>query len=60
MEYLTVADAAKDLGLAPATLRSQLRHGALTGRRVGPVWTISREEVERYRSRSLGRPGPRK
>ena len=60
MEYLTLAEAAASLGLAPATLRSQIRNRAITGRRVGPVWTISRDEIERYREKSLGRQGGRK
>jgi excisionase family DNA binding protein len=57
MEYLTVAEAAAELGLNPATLRSQIRYRAIEARRVGPIWTISRKEVERYRAESLGKAG---
>lgn len=57
MEYLTIAEAAVELGLNPATLRSQIRYGALAGKRVGPIWTISRKELERYRTESLGKSG---
>jgi hypothetical protein len=54
---LTLAQAGASLGVAPATLRNQLRLGRLHGRKVGTVWTISEREVERYRAESLGRPG---
>jgi hypothetical protein len=57
MEYLTLAEAAAELGLAPATLRSQIRYKALAARRVGPIWTVSRKEIERYRETSLGKSG---
>jgi hypothetical protein len=52
---VTLNEAAESLGLAPATLRRQLATGKLKGRKVGPVWTLTPAEVERYRSASLGR-----
>lgn len=57
---LTLKEAAVALGLAPATLRSQVRYGSLKATKVGPIWTISADELARYRERSLGRRGPRK
>ena len=46
---MTLNEAAAILGLDPATLRQQLANGKLRGRKVGPIWTVTRREVERYR-----------
>ena len=56
----TLAQAAAELGLEPATLRQQIASGRLRGRKVGPLWIVSARELERYRTTSLGRPGRRK
>jgi hypothetical protein len=34
--------------MSPDTLRWQVRNGKLKARKVGPVWTVSEREVERY------------
>lgn len=52
---LTLREAADRLGISADTLRSQIRHGAIEARKVGPVWTVTDEAVESYRTRSLGR-----
>jgi len=57
---LTLNQAAEALGLSPDTLRSQIRYGSLKAKKVGPVWTISKAELARYREESLGRRGQRK
>jgi len=49
---LTLAEAAARLGLSPETLRWQIRNGKLRAKRVGPIWTVSEREVERYRRES--------
>lgn len=54
---MTLNEAAQVLGLAPGTLRWQIRNGKLRARKVGPVWTVTPSEVERYRATSLQRPG---
>jgi excisionase family DNA binding protein len=54
---LTISQAATMLGVAPSTLRHQVRHGRLRARRLGSVYVVSPREVERYRRQSLGRPG---
>ena len=54
-KFLTLKDAAKELGLHPATLRSQIRYGHLTTQKFGSVHAVSRAEIERYRRESLGR-----
>jgi hypothetical protein len=56
---MPLADAARDLGLAQQTLASQARRGKLKARKVGPIWMVSRREVERYRLDHKDRPGRR-
>jgi excisionase family DNA binding protein len=46
----TLKEAAALLGLSPDTLRSQIRYGALTGRKVGNAWTVTAKAIERYRA----------
>jgi excisionase family DNA binding protein len=58
---MTLAEAAALLGVTAATLRQQIANGRLRARRLGPLWTVTPKEVERYRRESTGRPGrPRK
>jgi len=56
---LSLPEAAKSLGLAPATLRQQIRNGKLQARKVSRDWYLSAEEVERYRSESQGKFQPK-
>lgn len=51
---MTLAEAALELQLDTSTLRRQIARGSLRARKVGPVWTVTRREVERYRAASLG------
>ena len=44
----SVPEAAKLLGLAPATLRQQIRNGKLKARKVSRDWYLTVEEIERY------------
>lgn len=46
---LTLAEAAARLRVTPDTLRQQIHNGSLKARKVGPIWTISERELERYR-----------
>ena len=46
---MSVPEAAKALGLAPATVRAQIRNGKLAARKVSRDWYTTAEEVERYR-----------
>jgi hypothetical protein len=46
---MTLPDAARDLGIAPSTLRLQVKLGKLEARKVGPRWYVDTAEVERYR-----------
>jgi len=54
---LTLAEAAEQLGIAHATLRHQVQLGRMKARLFGKTYVISTEELERYRSTSLGKPG---
>jgi excisionase family DNA binding protein len=53
MTLLSLSEAAAVLGLEPGTLRVQIHNGKLRGRKVGPIWTVTEREVERYRTESL-------
>jgi excisionase family DNA binding protein len=55
--HLTISEAALQLGLAPATLRAQIRNGRLEATKVGPIFLVQRSELERYRRDSLGKVG---
>lgn len=46
---MTLTDAAKALGVAPSTLRVQVRNGKLHAERHGRDWWVEPAEVERYR-----------
>ena len=50
LHLMTLADAAKSLGVAPSTLRHQLRLKRFQARKIGVRWYVTPEEVERYRS----------
>jgi excisionase family DNA binding protein len=56
---LTLNQAATQLGLSPSTLLTQIKRGRLRARRVGPMWTVTEREVERYRAESVGKAGRR-
>ena len=45
---MTLNEAAAILGVTPDTLRQQLANGKLRGRKIGPIWTVTRREVELY------------
>jgi excisionase family DNA binding protein len=60
--YLTVTEAAQELGLSPSALRSAINYGSLRSVRLDKTSRtnlISREEVERYRREHKGRRGKR-
>ena len=45
----SLPEAAKLLGLAPSTLRHQIKNGKLRARKVSRDWYLTTEEIERYR-----------
>lgn len=56
---MTLNEAAAALNLSAATLRVQVNRGKLRARKIGPVWTVTPGEVERYRRESLGKRAQR-
>ena len=54
---LTLAEAATQLRISPATLRHQVQLGRMSARLFGKTYVITFEELERYRTTSLGKPG---
>ena len=46
---MTLPEAAALLGLAPSTLRHQIKNGKLAARKVSRDWYITAAEIERYR-----------
>jgi excisionase family DNA binding protein len=52
---MTLAEAAKSLGLAHVTLRVQVYRKKLKATKYGTTWTVAAKEVERYRRQHLGR-----
>lgn len=49
---LTLVQASKRLGIAPATLRAQVHRGKVNAAKVGRDWLVEEKEVERYRRES--------
>lgn len=49
---MTLTEAARALGLSAETLRWQVHNKKLRARKVGNLWTVTAEEVERYRRES--------
>ena len=47
-EVLTLAEAATVAGLAPVTLRLQVDHGRLAGRKSGGTWLVTRRALHEY------------
>jgi excisionase family DNA binding protein len=50
---MTLREAAEILGLAPSTLRVQIRNGKLAAVKRGRDWDVAPAELERYRATSL-------
>jgi excisionase family DNA binding protein len=49
---LTLVQAAKRLGVAPATLRAQIHRARLNAVKLGRDWFVEEDEIERYRRES--------
>lgn len=56
--FLSSAEAAARLGIAPSRLRALARAGRLGGQKVGRDWLFAADELDRWarRSRAVGRP----
>jgi len=51
----SIPQAAELLGLAPSTLRHQIKNQKLRAKKVARDWFVTDEEVERYRRENLRR-----
>lgn len=49
--FVTLADAARSLEVAPSTLRHQIRLRRLTATKIGRGWFVTPDEIEVYRSK---------
>lgn len=56
-ELLSVADAARELGVIPQRVRQLIAEGILPAAKVGDTWVIRPAAIERARQRKT-RPGP--
>jgi hypothetical protein len=57
-DLMTLAQAADELDVDPATLRLAIRNGKLEAEKLGPrVTMVTHEEVERYRRENHGKQG---
>lgn len=56
-DIIDLAEAAKDLGIAPVTLRAAIGRGRFAARKFGNSWVTTRQEVARYRAENLGQVG---
>ena len=51
LELLSVADAAKVLGVSEADVQAVLDAGELTGKKIGTTWRIKRSAIDEYLSK---------
>ncbi len=59
-EYLTVADAARELGIGRSAFHARLQRGEIQAIRASPrLLLIPRKEVERWRGKGKLKPGPK-
>lgn len=56
--FLTIKQAADELGMSPSGVHQALRHNRMTGSKVGRDWYISQSEVARYKAEPRKR-GPK-
>lgn len=47
-EWITTAEAAEISGYHPEHIRELVREGKIEARKFGPVWAISRTDLDRY------------
>ncbi len=59
-DHLTTADAATLLGLSLRRTQHLVRSGRIKARRVGPIYLLSRADVDAYKPLPQGWPAGRK
>jgi len=59
-KMMSLSEMAERLGLQSGDgLRRQVLRGALQAQKIGKIWVVTEEEVERYRIEQLGQRGKR-
>lgn len=53
-EFMTVQEAANELGFNVISLRVLLRREKLKGTKLGRTWLVSKESVKEYKSKTAG------
>ena len=56
---LTLKQAAEEVGLHVDTLRWQIHNGKLKAQKLGPMWVVTRAELDKYRVQHMRHPSPR-
>lgn len=57
MEYMTVTEAAQELGITDRAVRARIKRGDIRAERVGPrLWLIPKDEIEAWRDLGKARP----
>lgn len=54
-QFETLAEAARQLGIAPSTLRHQIRAGRFVAQKIGRGWFATTDEIARYRAEVQGK-----
>ena len=58
--YMTVTEAAREMGISERALHNRIKAGTVTAERFGArVWMIPATEVQRFRGAGRLRPGPK-
>ena len=58
--YMTVTEAAREMGISERTLHNRIKAGTVSAKRFGErVWMIPDVEVERFRGVGRLKPGPK-
>ena len=59
-EYMTVSEAARELGVSTRAIHKRIADGTMKAERFGAlVWQIPVSEVERWRRLGRQKPGPK-
>lgn len=55
----TTTEAAEYMGFEEDTVRQYVYRGLMKGKKMGPIWTLTKSECDRYlrEKRSVGNPG---
>jgi excisionase family DNA binding protein len=60
MDYVTVAQAASQIGVSPRAIRQRIERGELKAEQVNPrLLMIPKSEIERWRGIGRLKPGPK-